>query len=164
MAVVVIVLIAIPIILAIMWLGIFVSVIEEETEKVTLTLASPDVTQRMITDQTYWDAEIEINKVTPNLALITFSEVKVIVKSSDGSVLIPSTKPLYDEPSDYDDGLDGTVDVQVWYTATVPGSIVIAGDSFKLTGMTDTDYEGALVQITRDGKIIGSTTLPTNFP
>ncbi len=159
-----IVLVAIPLILAIMWLGILVDVIEEETENVTLNLASPVVTQRTIADQTYWDAEIEINKVTPNLALITFSEVRVIVKSSDGSVLIPSTEPLFDEPSDYDDGLDGTVDVQVWYKATVPGSIVIAGDSFLLTGMTDTDYQGALVQITRDGKIIGSTTLPTDFP
>ena len=160
---VVILLIAIPAILAMMWLGAFVDVIEEETEKVTIQMASPDVTERMIADQTYWDAEIEINKVTPNLALITFSEVKVIVKSSDGSVLISSTEPLYDDPSDYDDGLDGTVDVQVWYKATIPGSIVVAGDSFKLTGMADTDYEGALVQITRDGKIIGSVTLPTDF-
>ncbi len=160
--VVVIVLIAIPVILAIMWLGVFVSVIEEETEKVTFNMASPDVTERMIADQTYFDAELEINKVIPDLAIVTYTELRVIVKASDGSVLIQSTKPTLDDPSDYDDGLDGTVDVQVWYDSLTSGIITVAGDSFKLTGMTD-DYEGATVQITRDGRIVGSVVLPTDL-
>jgi hypothetical protein len=162
--VVVIVLIAIPLVLAIMWLGILTDVIEEETEKVTIQMASPSLTQRMITDQVHWDADLEINKVTPDLALVTYSDIRVIVKDSSGSVLIPSTKPLADDPDDYDDGSDGTVDVQVWYDSITSTTIMFEGDSFYLTGLTDTDYEGALVEIWHNDRRIGSTTLPTNFP
>jgi hypothetical protein len=159
--VVVIVLIAIPIVLAIMWLGILTDVIEEETEKVTINLASPVVTTRPIMDVTYWDADLNINKVTPDLALVSYEDIRIIVKASDGSVLIPATEPLPDDSSDYDDGSDGTVDVEVWYESYT--IIMVAGDSFILTGMTDA-YEGATVQIMHKDRLIGSTTLPTNFP
>jgi hypothetical protein len=159
--IVVIVLIAIPLVIAIMWLGILTSVIEEETEKVTINMASPDVTQRTITDQVYWDAELVINKITPDLVLVSYTDVRVIVKSADGSVLITATEPLPDDSSDYDDGSDGTVDVQVWYDSFT--TIMVEGDSFKLTGMTDA-YEGATVQIMHNDRLIGSTILPTDFP
>ena len=146
-----------------MWLGLLTSVIEEETDKITINMASPVVTQRTITDQIYWDADIEINKITPDLALASYTDIRVIVKASDGSVLIPSTKPLADDPSEYDDGSDGTVDVQVWYDNIISGTIMFEGDSFILTGITDA-YEGATVQIRHKDRQIGSTTLPTNFP
>lgn len=161
MVIVVIVLIAIPVILAIMWLGILTDVIEEETEKVTINLASPGMSQRTIIDQTYWDADMNINTVKPDLALVSYEDIRVIIKASDGSVLIPATEPLPDDPSDYDDGSDGTVDVEVWYDSYT--IIMVEGDSFILTGMTDA-YEGALVQIMHKDRLIGSTTLPTNFP
>jgi hypothetical protein len=94
--------------------------------------------------------------------LASYTDIRVIVKASDGSVLIPATKPLANNPSNYDDGSDGSVDVQVWYVSITFGSIMFAGDSFILTGMTDA-YEGAMVQIMHKDRQIGSTTLPTDF-
>ena len=162
--VVVIMLIAVPALAAFMWLGIMSSTTETVHEEITLNIGIPSVVQRTISDEAYWDASLNINKLTPKDETVPWSDIRVVVKSALGSVLNAMTRPNADDPFEYDDGSDGSVDVQFWYDTTIPGNdFVMAGDTILITGMTD-DYEGATIEIFYLGEQIGDTTLQTNFP
>ncbi len=161
---IVVLVIAIPAIFAVMWLGFSGMVVEpEEEERVTVNLASPELDQRTIGEEVHWDAELDVNKITPRHSVVAYEDVRVFIKSADGRVLLPSKRPLPDSPGDYDDGSTGPVKVQVWYQSIIDTGFMTETDTIKLTGFT-TEYEGAHIEITLDGERIASTVLPTDFP
>lgn len=147
----------------VVFLGVVEEVTTPENEKVTVNLASPIMQQRDIDSTTYWDAALNVNKVTPRNVELQWSDVRLIARSSMGSVLIPPLPLDEDGTMAYDDASDGIVVVEVWFVDVDGDGLFEAGDTIKLTGMT-TEYEGALVELHRSGELIASGTLPTDFP
>jgi hypothetical protein len=153
-----------PFVVAIGWLAISGAVTSTEEQRLTVQLASPSVTQRMISDQPYWDTVLNINKVTPRDEDVLWVETTIAIKSNTGSILLPNMQLSHDNWGVYDDGSDGAVDVEVWFIETTTGdNRLSAGDAIKITGMT-TEFEGGLIQILRSGRMIGDILLPTDFP
>jgi hypothetical protein len=152
----IVIIILVPIVLvALGWLFVASQISDVDDERVTLNLASPDVMMRHIDGNPYWDAELEVNLLTPRDTVLSWASVMMVIKSSTGSVLLTSSPLLADHPPSYDDDTDGQVDVDNF--------VVNPGDEIKITGMTSA-YEGATVDITSFGERIGSITLPTDFP
>lgn len=161
---VVVVLIAIPAVIALMWLGISGVVTEQEPHNLVLNLGSPTVTQRQIADEAYWDADYTIFRMTPRGELVEWSDVRIVIKANDGHLLDAETGPLPDDPDAYDDGADGSVNVQFWYETTIiDNHLMMEGDTLRITGMTY-EYEGAYVEVFYRGHQIGDSVLPTDFP
>ncbi len=155
-----ILMVAITVVLAaVLWLMVSGMIQDPEDEKLTLQLSSPKVTQ-YTRGVTTWDAVLNINKLTPKDEKVKWSEVRIAIKSSDGSILNQAAEPDPDDPPNY----DITGSIEFWYVDITLNDVkVSAGDSIKITGM-DVGYEGATLQILKAGKIIGDTTLPTDFP
>ena len=137
---------------------LFVEPMSPEEEKLTVQLSSPVIFQRSIGSETCWDLVVNINKVTPKDEKVVWGELRVIIKAADGSVLDIATpvapdRGVYAEPPT----------TQFWYVDVENDGRLSAGDSIKVTGL-DLFYEGALLQLTKAGRIIGDTRLPTDFP
>ncbi len=161
---VVVLVIAAPFLVAMGWLFISGAVTSTEEQRLTVQLSSPSVTQRTISDQHFWDTVLNINMVTPRDEDVLWADISVAIKSSTGNILLPSTQLSYDIWEFYDDGSDGSVDVEVWFIDITTGdNRLSAGDAIKITGMT-AEFEGGFVQILRSGRIIGDSLLPTDFP
>jgi hypothetical protein len=130
----------------------------DDEQKLTLTMGTPSVAPRNDGSQTVWDAELAINKITPKDAEAKWATVSMVIKRHDGSVLLQVT------PVSTDSGMYGSA-VEVWYMDTTGGrNVADAGDKLKVTGMSDSEYEGATIQILHRGTLIGSSVMPTNFP
>ena len=126
-----------------------------DEEKITLSLASPSVSKR--DTEELWDADIAINKITPKDSTLKWSNIKVVIKDSFGSVLLPLTSVSQNT------GTYGST-IEVWYIPLEAGaSGVSPGEVIKLTGMDD-GYEGAYVTIFNKDTQVGDSMLPTNFP
>ena len=137
---------------------LFMEPISPEEEKLTVQLSSPVISQRSIGGETCWDLVVTINKVTPKDEKVQWIEVKVVIKSADGSVLDFAT-PILRDAGAYAD----PPTTQFWYVDVVRDGKMGAGDSIKVTGL-DLFYEGALLQLMKTGRIIGDVKLPTEFP
>jgi flagellin-like protein len=137
----------------------------QDEDKVAVTMNFPDVEShsRGTTPTVVWDVTLDITKVIPGGYKLVWNDVFVSIKSSNGSMLQPKTALAPDNPSIYDNvDVDG-IDVEFWFVETsADNTIVSGGDSLKVTGL-DTWYEGATIQLTEEGELIGSVTLPTNF-
>ena len=131
-------------------------------ELTTVNIASPSVNGRDVGGTFHWDAILNINKITPKDERIGWNQLRIVVKSADGSVLNPHT-PLDQDLGIYDDDLDGSVDVEFWFIETTGDGFMSAGDAIKITGMTRA-YEGATIELTVQGERVGSIVLPTVFP
>jgi hypothetical protein len=130
----------------------------DDTEKITLTLANPFVEPRNTGTAMLHDVTLDIMKKTPRDIPVKWSDVRVVVKGADGSVLLPVTPVLEDT------GIYGGT-VEVWYSDEAGDRLEAdAGDAILITGMEATDYEGAWVEIMRKGERVGSVVLPTDFP
>lgn len=161
---VVVLVIAVPFVAAIGWLAISGAVTSTEEQRLTVNLATPSVTHRLISDQHHWDTVLNINKATPRDEDVIWAEISIVVHHNDGSILLPSTQVSPDIGGVYDDGSDGSVDVEVWFVEITTGdNRLSAGDAIKITGMT-ADFEGGFIQILRSGRISGDSFLPTDFP
>lgn len=159
-----ILMVAITVVLAaVLWLMVSGMIQEPDDEKLTLQLSSPSVTrinERPVgTAIVCWDGVLNINKMTPKDEKVQWSEVRISIKDSTGSILMVATTVGDDSAATY----DPTPVVEFWFVDIQGDAKVGAGDSIKITGMIAT-YEGADVQITKAGKIIADTTLPTDFP
>ena len=163
-----ILMVAITVVLAaVLWLMVSGMIQDPEVEKLTIQLSSPSVSQYErptgASPAVYvWDAVLNINKMTPKDEKVKWTEIRIAIKGSDGSILMPSEAPESDVGATaYSIVLN---DVEFWYVDITTGDVkVSAGDSIKVTGMS-VAYEGATLQILKAGKIIGTTTLPTDFP
>ena len=167
-----ILMVAITVVLAaVLWLMVSGMIQDPEDEKLTIQLSSPSVTQYTRTGVDTWDAVLNINKMTPKDEKVKWTEIRIAIKDADGSILNSATNaPLTDDPTSYTDPATGaTADVLYWFVDISGDGKVGAGDNVKITGMVDgglggNDYQGATIQILKAGKIIGDTTLPTDFP
>ena len=159
---VVVLIIAFSGVMTVIWLATSGPADDIAVEMTTVNLANPQVETRTVGEEVYYDATMNINKITPRGENVAWEDVRVIVISSDGSVLLTATQPSWHDPAEYDDGSDGSVDVQVWYVCSDAGPNMREGDALKLTGMT-LDYEGALIEVTLWGERIASVVLPTDL-
>ena len=170
-----ILMVAITVVLAaVLWLMVSGMISTEESDKTTVNLASPSVKSFDVTERTTacWDVTLNINKITPKDDKVKWSELRVIVKGEDGSVLNQAATPNANTGVYAGDATSlipaGTV--EFWYVEVTAGDLKMdAGDGVKITGMTDgtgvtDDYQGASVEWTKGGERIASATLPTNFP
>jgi hypothetical protein len=132
-------------------------------EHTKVNIAFPDVNSRDVGGSVHWDATLNINKVTPKDERIRWNQLRVVVKGADGSVLNPHSS-MDQDWGIYDDGSDGSVDVEFWFVETTTGDTFLsAGDAVRLTGLTEA-YEGAHVELHVAGERVASITLPTDFP
>ena len=93
-----ILMVAITVVLAaVLWLMVSGMLKTEESEKTTVNLASPQVSQST-TNTSRWDVRIDINKITPKDDKVQWTEVKILVKSSTGSVLQAATDVTASSP------------------------------------------------------------------
>ena len=125
---------------------------------VTVSLSLPSVSRRSTGDHICWDAVIDIDRYSPKDEKILWTEVRIVVKASDGSILDASTEVLPDAAAHADPPTP-----EFWYVDLEGDRKLGAGDFFKITGL-DASYEGAHIQITQAGSTIGSSKLPTTFP
>ncbi|MCJ2540163.1 MAG: hypothetical protein LN414_02705 [Candidatus Thermoplasmatota archaeon] len=134
-------------------------------EQITVNLASVQIESRIIDGNQYWDASIIVNRFTPKDQTIPWEEIKVSAKDQAGRTLLENSKVFRDNPSNYDNALDGRLDVETWFIkmGENPNNYKIeAGDTLKITGLTS-DYKGAKIFITFNGEQISSLTLPRDF-
>jgi hypothetical protein len=130
----------------------------DDEDKITFALQMAQVTPRDTGSERVWDAELGIMKITPKGSEVKWSSVSVLIKGSDGSVLLQET------PVSTDSGTYGSA-VEVWYMDSTGGrNQADAGDKLKVTGMDAGDYEGAYVEVMHRGERVASTPLPTDFP
>ena len=162
-----ILMVAITVVLAaVLWLMVSGMISTDESDKTTVNLASPSVQSLDVTERTTacWDVTLNVNKITPKDDKVKWSELRIVVKGADGSVLNQATTPAANTGAYTGDDLSTAVAVQFWYVEVTAGDLKMdAGDGVKITGMTDI-YEGASVEWTKGGERIASATLPTNFP
>ena len=128
----------------------------------TLIMGAPSVDGREVGGVPHWDASTRVADVTPSGAEVPWTELRVMVVSSTGDLLLGAVAALPDNPPAYDDASDGTVDVEVWYVDVYDDGHIDMGDDIKLTGLT-AGCEGATVRFTRDGEIIAAIVLPSTF-
>ncbi len=171
-----ILMVAITVVLAaVLWLMVSGMISTDESDKTTVNLASPSVQSLDVTERTTacWDVTLNINKITPKDDKVKWSELRIIVKGADGSVLNQATTPAANTGAYAGDlPAGGPVVVEFWYVEVTAGDLKMdAGDGVKITGMTDgsgfvgeDDYQGAMVEFTKGGERIASATLQTNFP
>ena len=179
-----ILMVAITVVLAaVLWLMVSGMITDTDEQKTTVNVASPDVTAwsseidpdpAAANDEYYiYDAVLNINKITPKDDKVLWSEVRLLIKGSDGSVLQTETTLTDDAGASYDrDGTvatgGGVIDVEYWYVETGNDLKMSAGDAVKITGLTagdasTDDFQGAQVILKKAGEQIGSITLPTDF-
>ena len=162
-----ILMVAITVVLAaVLWLMVSGMISTDESDKTTVNLASPSVQSLDVTERTTacWDVTLNVNKITPKDDKVKWSELRIVVKGADGSVLNQATTPAANTGAYTGDDLATPVAVQFWYVEVTAGDLKMdAGDGVKITGMTDI-YEGAMVEMTKGGERIASATLQTNFP
>ena len=158
--------VAIVIVLAaIAWIMVSGMVEGPDEEMITVTLERPDIEMqsRGATPTMVWDGTIEILDIAPDHKKVAWSELRILVKSQNGSLLQAVTNLTANDPPAYDSDDSDGISVQFWFVETTSGDTQMnAIDAIKLTGM-GLSYEGASVDIMRKGEIIGSFSLPTWF-
>ena len=171
-----ILMVAITVVLAaVLWLMVSGMIGGADDERITVNLQTPDVqaaeAARYGALSTVYDATLNINKITAKDEKVMWSEVRIIIKGSTGSVL-QAASPLVLDAGAYDTdliitGAEGAnaVLVQFWYVETTGDTKMGAGDAIKVTGMptTPANWEGATIELTKAGERIAEATLPTDF-
>ena len=154
--------VAITIVLAVVVLIMVSGVANVPDEhKVTAKLSTPTVQQYDRNGTIVWDATCDILTLTLDNQKVTWSTVKIFMKSINGSLMHTATELSDDLTGTYDD--ESPVETEFWYVdVTVGDPKMSPGDSIKITGM-DLSYEGATLEILFESDIIGRITLPTNF-
>ncbi len=160
--IVVVVVLLVAMMFAIFWMGILGAMDDIPDERITLNLAAPVVTQRVITNVSIWDATVEVNLVTPRNTMTLWAGVEILIFSRNDMDLM-RTPLLPDDPSNYDDATNGWIDVEGWYIDTSTDLFIDEGDAIKVTGMDDR-YESSTLEIIFVGDVIGTIILPTDFP
>jgi len=130
------------------------------TGPTTVMLAAP-VIDRRDADGTAWDATAAVSTIRPMHDVIMWDDVRVGLRAPSGEMLLRPTRPASYSLSE-DRGTPSNVTL-AWF---IDGSIVLGrldvGDSVKVTGMPPW-FEGAVVELTVEGKMVGYAPLPTSF-
>lgn len=127
-------------------------------ERLTINLASPEVSPRNTGTEMVHDATLDVFKLTPKDVEAKWSDLSVVIKAHDGSVLLPATSPG-EHTGAYGSG------VEVWYSDTTGGRDTMdEGDAIVISGMDAGSYEGSYVEVIHKDLRAGSSVLPTDFP
>lgn len=131
---------------------------DKDEVDVTVLTASPSLVPRNTGTGEVHDATLVVNKVTPRDVTVKWSDISVVIKAADGSVLLPMTS-VKEDTSTY-----GAA-VEVWYSDTTgKRDRLDAGDEILITGMEASVYEGGWVYVFHEDNRVSDTTLPTDFP
>jgi len=146
--------VAIVVIMAtIIWILVSGMLEDPDEPMITVSVDKPCVTAR----GAVYDATVNVIRVTPEDQIVPWSQLYVLVKSYNGSLLNQSTLPNPDTNATYHDY------VEIWYVEVTPGDDKMGGsDSIKITGMTKA-YEGATVILIKAGERIAEVDLPGIF-
>jgi len=128
----------------------------------TIQVQPPIVHNRQVGGDTHWDAITIVATVSSEGAGTPWSNVRYVLRSSGGDVLLEGTAPLPDNASMYDDGSDGSVDIQAWYVDIDGDGMLGPVDLLKLTGLTLAS-QGGEWEVVRVGERMVQTELPANF-
>ncbi len=129
---------------------------QTQEEYIVIILDPPDIYKRNGDAGDTWDVTLTVTDINPNSAMVRWIELQVSVKGADGSLLVMGTIPSVDS------GIYG-VDPEVWYQEVAGAEDrATVGDAFRITSMSR-DFEGATVQVTRQGEVLGTATLPSTF-
>jgi hypothetical protein len=135
-----------------------------EEEKVTVNFhMDTGITQRQVEDGICWDVTLDIEKTTPDDQRVRWENLRIIIKSQDGTVLNVATPPEPNDPSRYSEGNLESLDAQFWYVDRDSDRIVDPGDQIIITSLIP-EYEGSFVVIIKFGETVGTFTLPQSFP
>ncbi len=127
----------------------------------------PDDEKRIIDGDDYWDVTFEVTdyeKLDPTV----WSEMEIVVTSKSGNELFRTRTLKENDPSQYDDETNGTVDVEVWYINgdTPLGGGMDTGDILVFTGLTK-EFQGATLRIyhvtQQNGDRIADEKFPSKF-
>ena len=122
----------------------------------------PIAESRVVAGDEYWDVLFKVTdyeEMDPTL----WSEFEVVVTSSSGKELFRTTTVNEDAPSKYDNGTDGTVDVEAWYIDTGSDSFMEKGDYLVFTGLTE-EFQGATLRIYHVTQQFGNRVADDKFP
>jgi hypothetical protein len=135
---------------------------EVEEEKMSVYLGNPFVVDGQDNGGPHWDVTIDVYKIRPKDKRAIWTDVRIIIKSASGEVLVPASILEPDAPSEYDDGLHSPIEVQFWFIDSDGDNTVDAGDAVKITGISP-EFGGAWVILTRAGEQVSAITLPTEL-
>jgi hypothetical protein len=119
--------------------------------------------QREIDGEIIWDVRFEIIDDTyPDIA--SYHEVLVVIEDGSGKELLRQKPLRLNDPSQYDDINNGTVDVEVWLAPSPKDEIYMnKGDWIIVTGLTK-EYQGATIHFFNHDDDIGEYTGKIDFP
>ena len=159
-----ILMVAITVVLAaVLWLMVSGMIGGQEEQKITVNLGSPSTPEKFTRTTACWDTSMNINRITPKDQKVLWSELKILIKGSTGSLLLTATTPTADPGAALYVAPLTVNGCYVYFVETGANTKLDAGDTVKIVSMS-TAYEGATVELTKAGNLIASATLPTNFP
>ena len=124
----------------------------------------PDVEERVIGGDDHWDVTFEVidyEEMDPTV----WSEMEIVVTSESGNELLRTRTVKENDPSQYDNGTNGTVDVEVWYVngdTRLTGGMD-TGDLLVFTGLTK-EFQGATIRIFHTTQQFGDRIAEERFP
>jgi hypothetical protein len=130
--------------------------------KITINIASPQMDHREDVDPNVWDATLNINKVTPKDEWTRWEDIRVVVKSMEGMVLVEHSRLEVNDPSGYYPHGSWDSQIRFWFVEAGDNHRIDALDAIVISGLTP-EFEGATIEFTTAGERIGSITLPTMF-
>lgn len=145
----------------ILWAAIVILMDDGDYIHTTVNIAPPQVSTRDVDGVVYHEAVLNINKITPRDDRIVWSDLNIVVRTADGTLLLAPTVPRPDDT--FLAYMGSEIDVHLWYVETGGNNRMDAGDALRITGMT-LEFQGATIELFVSGDSIGSTVLPTNFP
>ena len=127
-----------------------------------LFLSRSSLNQYNVNVTAYWQGYININKITPVWIMYTWADLQIRILNRTGFELVTNSSVVLD-PREYDlDDTDG-VDIGLYYVDIQYDGKLGAGDTIKFTGLTDA-FVGAVVEYYYNGRLLGTSVLPTDFP
>lgn len=122
--------------------------------------------EREIDGDIYWDVGFKIiDDTSPDIA--SYHEVLVVIENENGKEMFRQKPLKRDDPTQYDDASDGTVDIEVWLSPSPDDNINMnIGDWIIVTGLTK-QYQGATIYFynvdDEFGESIGRIDFPSEF-
>ena len=101
----------------------------------------PDIDNRMINGDDYWDVSFEIIDHEER-DRAEWTDIEIIVYNQSGRELLRTRVIKENNPVMYDNGTNGTVNVEVWHVDISQKRFLNTGDTLIFTGLTD-EYQGA---------------------
>lgn len=123
----------------------------------------PEVEMRTIEGTDYYDVVAVPRRSYDRIVKVLWSELRIEIVSKDGDLLLPGALSRPDDPTSYDNGTDGHVDIEVWYESDHTYMTNTPNCWIKVTGLQH-EHEGAKVRLLKAGGVIGAFKVPELTP